>query len=394
MSENVMSENATSEHVSQNRTAAVHPSEQDSAPVAHESRLSSMTDAGEFTVEAYADRLMDELFSDLERAMDRGANLPVAPVKPQPAAESLPLLESLPSPLAAAISAAISAPVATSESEMASDLATASAQSGPAIAEMPLTEEPAIDHLLPAAEPEAERRWGFGKSFDSLLMMVTYASLLAAGVIWLVLKNAEQRVAPVASAPVAASPSIAPEDTQFLDYVQRSLTAIDRRADASRQVATAAGQVPNGALPSGALPNIAVGSSPLAPGSLANGANGAAPERVYIPVYQPPQALAPTNATGLPSVAPAVPTVPGAPVAAAPAITAPNIANSATHVLVGLLEQGDRSAALFEVNNTVQRINLGEAIGSSGWTLVAVQNNEAIVRRNGEVRSVYVGQQF
>jgi Tfp pilus assembly protein PilP len=63
-------------------------------------------------------------------------------------------------------------------------------------------------------------------------------------------------------------------------------------------------------------------------------------------------------------------------------------------VLVGVLEQGDRSAALFEVNTIVQRIRLGESIGSSGWTLVEVRAGEAIVRRNGEVRSIYVGQQF
>jgi hypothetical protein len=58
------------------------------------------------------------------------------------------------------------------------------------------------------------------------------------------------------------------------------------------------------------------------------------------------------------------------------------------------LELGDRSAALFEVNGTAQRIELGEAIGASGWTLVSVSNQEALIRRNGEVRSVYVGQTF
>jgi hypothetical protein len=55
---------------------------------------------------------------------------------------------------------------------------------------------------------------------------------------------------------------------------------------------------------------------------------------------------------------------------------------------------GDRSAALFEINGNTQRINVGEAIGASGWALVSVANQEAVVRRNGEVRSVYVGQKF
>ena len=66
----------------------------------------------------------------------------------------------------------------------------------------------------------------------------------------------------------------------------------------------------------------------------------------------------------------------------------------ANHTLVGLLELGDRSAALFDVSGVTQRITVGEAIGASGWILVSVANQEAVIRRNGEVRSVYVGQKF
>jgi Tfp pilus assembly protein PilP len=66
----------------------------------------------------------------------------------------------------------------------------------------------------------------------------------------------------------------------------------------------------------------------------------------------------------------------------------------AKHTLVGLLELGDRSAALFDINGSTQRFNVGEGIGNSGWTLVSVANQEAVIRRNGEVRSVYVGQRF
>ena len=89
-----------------------------------------------------------------------------------------------------------------------------------------------------------------------------------------------------------------------------------------------------------------------------------------------------------------------APVAPVPASPVPsvatilNISPSLTHVLIGLLELGDRSAALFEIDGATQRIQLGERIGSSGWTLVSISNQEAIIRRNGEVRSIYVGQQF
>ncbi|MFB2923472.1 type II secretion system protein N [Aerosakkonema funiforme] len=64
------------------------------------------------------------------------------------------------------------------------------------------------------------------------------------------------------------------------------------------------------------------------------------------------------------------------------------------HTLTGLLVLGEKSAAIFEINGASRRVHLGESIGSSGWTLVEVNNNEAVIRRNGEVRSVFVGQQF
>ncbi|GAB4173243.1 MAG: hypothetical protein Fur006_02420 [Coleofasciculaceae cyanobacterium] len=58
------------------------------------------------------------------------------------------------------------------------------------------------------------------------------------------------------------------------------------------------------------------------------------------------------------------------------------------------MEQGDRSAALFNMDGVTRYVYIGEAIGNSGWTLVSVANQEAVIRRNGEVRSVYAGQAF
>ncbi len=68
--------------------------------------------------------------------------------------------------------------------------------------------------------------------------------------------------------------------------------------------------------------------------------------------------------------------------------------NPTSHTLEGLLELGEKSAALFKINGVTRRIEIGEGIGTSGWTLVEVANGEAVVRRNGEVRSVYAGQNF
>ena len=74
--------------------------------------------------------------------------------------------------------------------------------------------------------------------------------------------------------------------------------------------------------------------------------------------------------------------------------TATNQAQSPINTLVGILELGERSAALFEIEDVARRIYVGENIGGSGWTLVKVANQEAVIRRNGKVRSVFVGQQF
>jgi hypothetical protein len=70
------------------------------------------------------------------------------------------------------------------------------------------------------------------------------------------------------------------------------------------------------------------------------------------------------------------------------------IAVAPSNTLEGLLELGDKSAALFKIEGVTRRVNMGESIGSSGWTLVDVSNGEAVIRRNGEVRSIYAGQKL
>ncbi|MBN3880615.1 MULTISPECIES: hypothetical protein [unclassified Nostoc] len=70
------------------------------------------------------------------------------------------------------------------------------------------------------------------------------------------------------------------------------------------------------------------------------------------------------------------------------------IAEAPSNTLEGLLELGNKSAALFKIDGVTRRINMGESIGSSGWTLVDVSNGEAVIRRNGEVRSIYAGQKL
>ncbi len=77
-------------------------------------------------------------------------------------------------------------------------------------------------------------------------------------------------------------------------------------------------------------------------------------------------------------------------------VTSVASAPTPAYILEGLLESENKSksVALFQINGVTQRIDIGENIGSSGWTLVDVANKEAIIRRNGEVRSIFAGQRF
>ncbi|MDB9459015.1 hypothetical protein PN473_11450 [Dolichospermum circinale CS-545/17] len=62
--------------------------------------------------------------------------------------------------------------------------------------------------------------------------------------------------------------------------------------------------------------------------------------------------------------------------------------------LEGILESGDQSVALFNIDGITRGINVGENIGSTGWILIEVTNGEAIIRRHDEKRSIYAGQRL
>ncbi|MEB3275053.1 MAG: hypothetical protein VKJ85_14820, partial [Prochlorothrix sp.] len=67
-------------------------------------------------------------------------------------------------------------------------------------------------------------------------------------------------------------------------------------------------------------------------------------------------------------------------------------ATPAVPLLMGVLENGNRSLALFKVNGVTQRIAPGEAVGDRGWVLLAVAQGKAIVEYRGRVLALAVGQ--
>ncbi|MEM8719235.1 MAG: hypothetical protein AAGE84_07980 [Cyanobacteria bacterium P01_G01_bin.39] len=172
-------------------------------------------------------------------------------------------------------------------------------------------------------------------------------------------------------------------EVQFIDYIERSLDQIDRQLEAKRKAA---------------------GSDDV----------------VYVPVYTPttpqmPQTLgANTTATALPSnsssgvsPSPSSPTsalkIPAPPPLPAPTSLESNVPENSKiavakpkikHTLIGILELGEDSAALVQVQGKTRRFLVGEEINTEGLILESVGSQRASISDNGQVRSIAVGETF
>ena len=123
----------------------------------------------------------------------------------------------------------------------------------------------------------------------------------------------------------------------------------------------------------------------------------AIPPKAPAPILSPaPEAPSPTatdsQTEAPPPEAPSTATAPpkSSPVLSSKAAVPPLI-NSR---LVGILQLGDRSVALFALNDVTQRVKVGDRIGTSGWTLGAITDQTAEIYRDQEKRSLYVGEGF
>jgi hypothetical protein len=374
-------------------------------------------------VESYADRLMDELFEGVDRAFEGSAEQPAEPMAPEfVALKSISVPQIVLSPLAPE----------------------------------PQRGEKDVEAIARQVALETSKKQQSKQSFDRILLGAACGSLLLVLGLWLASRSGllRLRAAPAPETPAASAPT-AP-DTQFVEYVQRSLEAIEQKKPPQPNPQLAG--VP-GVAPPGTLPSISISGAPPATAGLSTAVNriadaleqagaqpGApAPQIVVIPppaqvtvapaapvAGAPADPAAPQTAAVSPS--PAAPASGRAiaaagtrtPLAAspnpsespqpkilaretepapapsaqqsapAPEQSAPAVSSAPTsaHTLVGILELGDRSAALFEVDGVARRIYVGESIGASGWTLAEIKNQEAVIRKGGDVRSVFVGQKF
>jgi hypothetical protein len=303
-----------------------------------------------FSAETYADSLMDELFEDVERVLDAGGQIGATLDDPMQEHDAP---QSDPSSVDTLSVGSTSESLEPLPKDVDDDDLDALARAAVAA---PLT--------VPQATPDAYVSQPEPLRFvDRLALTAAAASMIAASVCLGLLLYLRSQSTVVATNPNAS-------DAAFIDYMRRSLDVLDRRSATQQPIAS-------GTTPA-SLPSVNV------PGSSGSTQAPAVVERVYVPVYQPPAAT-----TTAPNTLPANPgSIPSF------SSTTPSVAAANPHTLVGLLELGDRSAALFEVDGDTQRVQIGESIGNTGWTLVSITNQEAVVRRNGEVRSVYVGQQL
>ncbi|MFZ4640100.1 MAG: hypothetical protein ACOYMP_06850 [Nodosilinea sp.] len=305
-------------------------------------------------VSTYADSLMSSLFEDVDKILAGDLNA------------------------LATVEASLGAENAQSQPQRSSDSSDLNADPADTSQALTTTGGDALDNWVNRPDttdtiqvaPPASGKTRWGRLFDHFLLFSTGLSLLGLiGFFWM---HQRQSALQVAGGP-AANPTaaVSQSDAEFLQYLQRSLEVIGKKAEQVKASGQEASQGIAGDMP--LLPPLG-----LSPGGAGGPINVI--ERIYIP-YQ---------TAGTPPVLPQ----PVSPAAGASAPAAEAITPGVVHVLVGVLELGDRSAALFEINGVPQRVYIGEAIGNAGWSLVSIRRDDVRIRRNGEIRSIYIGQQF
>lgn len=186
------------------------------------------------------------------------------------------------------------------------------------------------------------------------------------------------------NAPISQNSTTSQEDKKFIAYLQSSLAIIDRQGQTSSPD-------PNPAAKNNPSPVVPVPPAP--PANLPVNNTPQIIERIYVPVY--PQT--PETTAKLVPVTPSNTDISAPPLPAAPQENRPVAAviptnNQVKNTLVGVMDLGDQSTALFDNKGITTRISPGEFI--NGWTLVEVGNQQVILSRNGQTKVLEVGQSF
>ncbi len=384
------------------------------------------------SIEVYADQLMDDIFDDVERVLDGGAKLPKDPVEPEfISLKSIKVPQIILPPLARdgfGEDGSIDTDVSLRDASAGKDQSFDRILLGTAFASLLIT----LSLWLAT-------RGGFNRLFapdpvavpaNTPVSAQTQANIKFADYIQRSLTAIEQNTTqtipllpPFPETPIENLPPIQvpSTDTPLGAETSNLIAAINRMADSIQEASNRTAALSNQVMQSLQVqaqqqaqqqPQAAQPVQTPTPGGQTSGTVTVPPTQTAQTPQAEPQ---PTQqAQAAPEPAPSQPatasvSIPAPVIAPAPApAPAPaaseqpteeaaatvNPSSAALHTLVGILELGDRSAALFEVNGVARRIYVGESIAASGWTLVEVVNQEAVIRRNGEVLTIYVGQQF
>ncbi|AFY73156.1 hypothetical protein Syn7502_01046 [Synechococcus sp. PCC 7502] len=133
-------------------------------------------------------------------------------------------------------------------------------------------------------------------------------------------------------------------------------------------------------------------ASPTSDTSAVNSPNSLAQplvKPIYIPIYQPAPPSNPPTASSVTSTSPA--SIPGSRVAS---VVATPKKPAGSYTLIGVLDLGDRSSAIFDVNGSTQSFKLGSVVADSGWTLARITQQEVTLKRGSEDTKITVGQKF
>lgn len=105
---------------------------------------------------------------------------------------------------------------------------------------------------------------------------------------------------------------------------------------------------------------------------------------IYIPIYQPPTP---------PILSPSANVVTHPPAPVAPTNSKKSLPKG-SYTLIGVLDLGDRSSAMIDINGSIQSIKIGSAVGDSGWLISRIEQQAVILKRGNEDTTVSVGQKF
>ena len=330
----------------------------------------------------YADRLMDDLFDELESSLDEGVDIPLATealVPPEKEEEPLSL-----TPLQ--VSSVVLPPQVL--------------PTGPKV------ERQEREQAIADAVRKEERDRSDNKNFDRFVISAALVSLVASMGLWAWNQRNQAEVVAAQSAERAATqPSLNSADQEFVGYMQRSLSAIDATREAREDLPGVSEVLPAPVIPVPVSPvqgnpSDNIGRDLPFASNLVEAIDRLSRILETLPVDDQGRLLAGLGQAAQPEARndgeASGETKAGTDGSEATDGEETKVASVAPqHTLVGLLELGDdRSVALFSIDGITRRVSIGEAIGGSGWTLTEIDAQEAKIRKDGEVKSLFIGQKF